>query len=133
MKPAKEYIVFLIDDDPLHLQLLGRAMRQLNTIVPDVKSFTNVEDALDSITVNAKDVRLLPDYIFLDINMPGMDGWQFLSSLQLLKTSMVKKPVIYMLSASDDEQDLDMLNNYPEVKRYLTKPIKKQDLSRAFY
>jgi CheY-like chemotaxis protein len=74
----------------------------------------------------------LPDYIFLDIRMPQMDGWEFLNQYKNLKIEPIHKSKIYMLSSSVDRQDLEMSVNDPAVEAYIPKPITVNNVKSIF-
>ena len=77
----------------------------------------------------AKDGRF-PDIIFLDINMPEMNGWEFLDKFQELKLS--HPPKFVMLSSSNYHKDKERGKNHPLVFDYIEKPLEEDDLRRLF-
>jgi CheY-like chemotaxis protein len=72
---------------------------------------------------NAANAQMLPDIILLDINMPVMDGWDFLDAYSPLHSQVAKKIRIYILSSSISESDMDKANRNPLVSRFVSKPI----------
>ncbi len=68
--------------------------------------------------------QINPDIIFLDLNMPGMDGWQF---LEFMKENNVSLPV-YILTSSTSELDLQKSQNYNNVRDFLIKPLNANKL-----
>ena len=68
----------------------------------------------------------LPDVIFLDINMPVLDGWQFLD--QFSSMGLLREFRLYVVSSSIDPADKYKASSYPVVSGYLTKPIKPAQL-----
>nr|WP_321222116.1 response regulator [uncultured Psychroserpens sp.] len=63
----------------------------------------------------------LPDIILLDINMPIMDGWQFLD--EFVKIESHKLITIYIVSSSIDPQDIKRAKKYQNISNYIVKPI----------
>jgi CheY-like chemotaxis protein len=96
--------IMLVDDDPLCI-LISTKIIELN---PDLRvtSFTNPAVALSQLKQwYATESVEFPDYIFLDINMPVMDGWQFLEELKKLPEDFRQKCNIIMLSSSINPVD----------------------------
>ena len=76
-------------------------------------------------TENKDESNLLPDVIFLDINMPVMNGWQFLEQFKEVQPSFNKEIVIYSVSSSFDDRDINRSKEYTEVTDYIIKPVRK--------
>ncbi|AKP49702.1 response regulator [Cyclobacterium amurskyense] len=114
--------IVLIDDDPVSIFVTEKLISK-NILEPfKVFSFNNATDALKDIN------NIRPDYLFLDINMPEINGWDFLEMFKPVK----KNPEIYILSSSIDETDISKAKQYDEVKNYLTKPLIKQYIKLIF-
>ena len=64
-----------------------------------------------------------PDVILLDINMPVMDGWDFLEWFKEYKSHFPKPISIFMVSSSIDRRDIEKAKSYAEVKDYISKPL----------
>ena len=96
--------------------------------------FDDGEKAIRFITsaLDKDDIGVLPDVIFLDINMPIMDGWEFLEEYLRLKPRIGKKIVIYVVSSSIDMRDLDRARSISEVSDYIIKPISNKRLVSIF-
>lgn len=123
--------MYVIDDDKIYHFLLKNLFKQNNIDVIPI-FFSNGQDAIDSIKQN-KDTGNLPDLILLDVNMPIMDGWQFLEEYSKIADGLSKVSTIYMISSSDDEQDLNKAKKFSDiVKEYFLKPICKEDLEKIF-
>jgi CheY-like chemotaxis protein len=115
--------IYIIDDDEIFQFITRKSFERLER-KDELHFFLNGEDALNSIRRAVKEGVELPEIIFLDINMPIMDGWDFLAELQVLIDSVVNKPYIYMVSSSIDDKDLIKSKKYAMIKDYIVKPIK---------
>jgi len=114
--------IVLIDDDPISIFVTEKLISR-NVLEPfKVFSFSSAADALKDI------YKIRPDYLFLDINMPEMNGWDFLEIFKPIK----KDPEIYILSSSIDEKDISKAGQYENVKNYLSKPLIKQYINVIF-
>ena len=65
----------------------------------------------------------IPDYIFLDIRMPEMDGFGFLEEYLLLPNALKEHCIIFMLTSSGDQKDVEKAAQYSYVKKFLRKPL----------
>lgn len=124
----KNKITYLIDDDKLSIKLMSMLISK-NNFCEEIISFHNPKTALDELKNNAKDPSKLPDVILLDLNMPVLDGWQFLDEFILIEFS--KEIVVFIVSSSIDPSDLEMAKNYPIVKDYIIKPLTSEKLKQA--
>lgn len=122
MRNGKLPIVALVDDDQIY-QFTAAKTLELTHSVSAIKSFSMAEDALTYLSQHAQEAESLPDYIFLDINMPVKDGWNFLEDFEKIYRSLVKQMTIYMVSSSIDPRDIKRAESNPHIKEYVTKPI----------
>jgi len=120
--------VCLIDDDKIYVFAMNRILKNLQ-LCDSVVSHQNPELALEAF---ANDPNNVPDIIMVDINMPVMDGWQFLRKYEQLSEKWPKKPSIYLVSSSVDEADLEKVKSYQMLNGYLTKPIGEEKLRSIF-
>lgn len=120
-------LTYIIDDDKLTVKLISILVSK-NKFCEEIQSFDNAQHAIDKLKQNASNNGVLPDAILLDLNMPVMDGWQFLDEFMLLP---IKKEIsIFIMTSSIDPVDIEMAKKYKIVKDYVEKPItsKKLDL-----
>lgn len=115
--------VCVIDDDEIFQFITKKSFERLHRN-DDLLFFQNGEDALTYMKGALTGDNPKPDVIFLDINMPIMDGWDFLNELQKLNQTNAELPNIYMVSSSIDDKDLIKSKSFPIITDYIVKPIK---------
>ena len=125
MQSNKDRIVALVDDDKIFQFTASRTISAL-AITDKILQFENGEEALKYLVSHAGSEESLPDYIFLDINMPFVDGWMFLQDFAGLSQNLTKKILIYMVSSSIDPRDIQRARSIPEVTEYITKPVSRE-------
>lgn len=97
--------------------------------------YKNGKEALDyfkDTMEGATDEEKLPDIIFLDLNMPVMDGWEFLNEFIKIKNHLNKKITLYVVSSSIDPRDLERAKSFNLVTDYLIKPIELKKFEKIF-
>ena len=124
MFEQKFYVV--IDDDKINNMVCESVIRKLHP-ANRVISFLRAEDALSYLQNSANPK---PDIILLDINMPEIDGWEFLDDY-LKNNNGEGMAHIFMLSSSINQADFDKAKKYSEVVDYIVKPFSKDKLLRA--
>ena len=118
-------ILFVVDDDDIYKFTISRTI-EMQKIPANVIHFSDGAEAFRFIEENIKSPELLPDVILLDINMPAMDGWQFLEEYSRVKPAL-KKPVrIYLVTSSVDRRDISRAKTVPEISDYLVKPVRPE-------
>lgn len=118
--------VLLLDDNALD-NFVNKKLIENNRFAGKIEVFESGPEVL--IYLQEEDTNQLPDIIFLDIMMPGMDGFKFLEEFEKLDESIHKKCKIIMLSTSDSFKDLNRANKSRFVYKFLNKPLNEQVLS----
>ncbi|MCF2489089.1 response regulator [Dyadobacter sp. CY347] len=116
-------LVGIIDDDNIYQFMIKKILQgtgQVNAII----SFSNGLEAINYLIANQANIEMLPDLLFLDLEMPYMDGWQFLDSY--IEIGFPKLITLYIASSSNSHDDIYKSKQFTQVKGYLTKPIKKE-------
>ena len=112
--------VVVIDDDAVVL-FLHKVLIQKSSLPSRVYDFLNAADALDFIKEEPANHHLL---IFLDINMPDVNGWDFLDHLEQL--NYPKQIFVVMVTSSINRSDKKKAEQFPLVIDYREKPLSKQ-------
>lgn len=122
---AKIDIACIIDDDPIFV-FGAKKMMELANFCEKFLVYKNGDEAINALTAIVKSEKQLPDVILVDINMPVLDGWQFLD--KFLQVKVPKKILIYVVSSSKDPLDIEKAKSYKEVNNFFVKPISMSDL-----
>ena len=118
--------IMLIDDNKIDNFFHERVIKKADaakTIV-SVESGQEALDYLKKVNGNPR-----PDLIFLDINMPGMNGWEFLEQYKQLDKSLQSGMVVVMLSTSQNPDDKEMAKTHGILSDFKTKPLTKEMLA----
>ncbi len=94
----------------------------------EVEDCVEATDALKRITEAVAGERPMPDLILLDINMPALDGWQFLDAYSDIVPPHYTTPVVVMLSNSANPSDKARADSVPIVRGYCAKPLTPDDI-----
>lgn len=117
--------VFIVDDNPT-INVVHKHLFKKISIAKDIRAFTDPENALKelqkALLVHGKHVL-----VFLDINMPEMTGFEFLDQASLFPGVEALTDII-MVSSSIDFRDMERGKAHPLVQRYITKPLKKEEI-----
>jgi CheY-like chemotaxis protein len=116
----QNYSTFIIDDDPIFVLLFKKIIEKSNRF-HTVKNFKDGKYAIDELLKLYEVGSTFPDIIFLDLNMPNIDGWQFLEAIE--KYTFIEKLNIYIVSSSIDNHEIEKAKHYKCVKNFISKPI----------
>ncbi|NEN24239.1 response regulator [Cryomorpha ignava] len=131
MKKFKSTLI--IDDDPISC-FINQKIIERTELTQHIAVVHNGAEALEYIV---KDVSAnsetgnKPDLIFLDLNMPGMDGFEFLQKYKALERNYWENVEIVVLTSSNNQTDINKTKGY-NVMAYLTKPLTVESLNSLF-
>ena len=114
--------VACIDDDDVYTFAV-RKLIERSQIADKTNFFHNGQVAIDFLLENARNIEQLPDLILLDLNMPILDGWQFLDEFEKLKPDLAKEITIYITSSTIDDEDLKRARSLKTIIDIIEKPI----------
>lgn len=121
--------LILIDDDPMYHKIAQLMVKEYSP-VEEVISSTDGKATLHYLEENKENSEELPDFIFVDLNMPEYDGWDFLNGYKQIYNSLRKAIDVYIVSSSIDPQDINRSKSYSFVKSFLMKPLKREFLQK---
>ena len=114
--------ICIIDDDEIY-KLIFRKKLQMSGLELNLLEFKNGEDAMNYFTFVATQTAKFPQIVFLDINMPVSDGWDFLQKFAALKSIYLHSTAIYIVSAAQNVNDYMRAKSITEISGYFVKPI----------
>ncbi|WP_179351544.1 response regulator [Winogradskyella vidalii] len=119
-------IACIIDDNPIFI-FGAKRMMELSNFCNSFMVFKNGQEAINNLKVLMSSGESIPEIILLDINMPIMDGWQFLDEFTTIESH--KLITIYIVSSSIDPVDMNRAKHYENVSNYIIKPISLETLN----
>ena len=129
MKDGIISTVMLVDDNDtdnfIHKRVIELTKFSKNIIVKN-----SGKSALEYLDSNKNNIELLPDIIFLDINMPIVDGFVFLFEYENFPEDLKNKCKIVILSSSDSKRDIDRIVDNEYVINFITKPLSDDSLEK---
>lgn len=123
----------IIDDDHIYVNLIKRILEAKN-LCDNLLVFKNGQEGINYFEALLENLTEdnIPEIIFLDINMPVMDGWQFLDDFTKIKNKFGKVITLYIVSSSINPLDVKRAKEISSVKDYLIKPVTIEELETIF-
>jgi len=115
-------LVMLVDDNDTD-NFISRRIIEITKFAGDVVIKNSGKSALEYLEDHKSNHIKLPDLIFLDINMPIVDGFVFLYEFEKFDYSIKDKCKVIILSSSDNKRDIDKIVNNDHVIKFITKPL----------
>ncbi|TVZ26787.1 response regulator receiver domain-containing protein [Gillisia sp. Hel_I_86] len=116
--------ICIIDDDKIYQLIIKKVVERTS----EFDSMCFYDDGIEAIEIFKSPEYVLPEIILLDINMPQMDGWQFLDNLIALRPNFHLQTIIYIVTSSIAHSDRDKAESYKEVSGFLSKPLSVEKL-----
>lgn len=127
-------LILCVDDDPITLMLCKMVVNK-SSFAKKIITAQNGEEAInyfDDLKLNnlGSEINEYPELILLDLNMPVMNGWEFLDIFSKENyTSFFKKTKVIILSSTIDPEDIQKSEKYPMVINFISKPITTEILN----
>ncbi len=124
--------ILLVDDDEINnfisVKLIKKALES-----SEIKACLNGKLAIDELVkMQEEGAEMFPDYILLDINMPIMNGWEFLDEYKRLNLDQDNRSKIFIISSSVFSNDINKAKSYPLVKDFISKPLNIEKIKELF-
>ncbi|TWR24594.1 response regulator [Mucilaginibacter achroorhodeus] len=119
--------VGIVDDDKI-FRYGFRKLTEIKGLFNEILEFSNGKEAIDYLK-DPNNSNHLPDALFVDINMPIMDGWEFNDAFGEIKSQLPKSITLYNISSSIDIEDISRAKKNPLVADYLLKPLDENYLA----
>lgn len=119
--------VAVVDDDDIFRTCFKILLKSEN-FAREILPFRNGREALEALRLMDPKSEDYPELLFLDINMPAMDGWTFLEEIDALTGANTSDLPIFVLSSSIDPWDIKRSKKYKQVLGYIAKPLTRENL-----
>ncbi|WP_299434508.1 response regulator [uncultured Aquimarina sp.] len=120
----------LIDDDKA-TNFFNKRMLLKHKAFKDVKVIQEAKNALEYLKNINNQLHKKPELIFLDINMPFMNGWDFLEEFANLEKDVIDDIKIIMLSTSNDPNDIKKALKNELVYDFINKPLSNDVINQV--
>lgn len=127
MAQNKKLHFIVIDDSKLDCFIAEKIIKSTGKC-ESIKSFLQAREALDYVSKAVVDAQS-QTIILVDIQMPVMNGFEFVEAFEKLPKEISSNYTIYIITSSINENDLDRVHNYSSVKQFLNKPLTSNNLA----
>lgn len=132
MNSELQFVTAAIVDDDKIFTYGFKKLTGIKGLFDEILDFCNGKEAIDYLKDPTNSTRL-PDVLFVDINMPIMDGWEFNDAFGEIKSLLPKNITVYNISSSIDIEDINRAKKNPLVADYLLKPLNEIYLTEIYH
>lgn len=123
-------LVMLVDDNDTD-NFISKRIIEITGFAKRIEVKNSGKSALEYLRDNQSNQDNIPNVIFLDINMPVVDGFAFLYEFDMFSDLVKSKAKIIILSSSDNKRDIDKIVNNNHVINFITKPLTEVSLEEV--
>ncbi|WP_133757167.1 response regulator [Gelidibacter sediminis] len=123
----------MIDIDGIYVKLIKKVI-ETRKLCDNLLIFKNGKESIEYFEESLKDLSAakVPDIIFIDLNMPIMDGWEFIENFTQIEHKFNKLITLYIVSSSIIPADINRAKSLSNIEDYLVKPIRASQLEQIF-
>jgi CheY-like chemotaxis protein len=119
----------MIIDDNLIDQMITTHVLKKTYAKGDILVMESAMEALNFLDLNKDDLSAIPSLILLDIDMPQMNGFEFLDRFKMFTKTLKDACRIVVITGSDIPEDIELMKTYPHVSKLILKPLKHNELA----
>lgn len=120
--------IYLIDDDDLFSFLISEYLKESKKEITLTK-YSSGTSALHQLRQSIDHAELLPDIIFLDLNMPIMDGWEFIDEFEVIRKKLNNTIKLYVFSSTISPVDIERAKEIKTITEFIIKPASAEKIN----
>jgi len=130
---TKINLACIIDDDSIYVNLIKKII-ETKKLCDNLLVFNDGKEGIEYFEALLQNLNEenIPEVILLDINMPVMDGWEFIERFTKIRHKFKHQITLYLVSSSIDIRDIEKAKSLSTVENYLVKPVKIDELEAVF-
>lgn len=122
--------IAIIDDNMVFRKITKMLLKKIGVPDTNILLFKNGNEIYELMNDKINSIADLPNILLLDLNMPIMNGWEFIKAYKHYKKAYNYTPKIYIITSSVDDKDYKKATNFSDIEGFFTKPIDKDILKK---
>lgn len=124
---SEKISITLIDDNAIFRTIFCHMLDCFPGYPLEINTYNNALEFLEQ-TKALQKKTIDSDFLFVDINMPFMTGWELMDKFSTASFHFASKTAVYIISSSASNSDREQIKNYPFITGYVLKPVNKSEL-----